>query len=50
MQYGDRNIHKFQIFEKKIQDFSKSENGLRWILRYERALKMGFLLTSLFFT
>ena len=39
---GCRNIQSFQIFEKKIPKFFEVLNGLKWILRYERALKSDF--------
>ena len=39
---------KFWIFFENFPSKFRSWNGLKWILRYERALKNDFLLTSLF--
>ena len=43
-------MKKFEKFSKFYENLLESKNGLKWILRYKRALKSDFLLTSLFFT
>ena len=45
-----QSFSNFQkVFRKIFKVFQSFSNCLKWILRYERALKNDFLLTSLFF-
>ena len=41
-------MKNFEKISKFFENFLESKNGLKWILRYKRALKSDFLLTSLF--